>query len=78
MAVDPRNWVPENMTDAQVNAMIEQARRRLHEPQEGGEQGVHPQLVGVPLAPNLGMQGAIFNAANNFLQAMFRGPDEGL
>jgi hypothetical protein len=73
MAVDPRNWVPENMTDAQVNAMIEQARRRLDEQQQDGEQGGPPQLVGMPLAQN---QGAFLNAANNLLQAILRGPDE--
>jgi hypothetical protein len=78
VAVDPRNWLPENMTVAQVNVMIEQARRRRDEPQETGQQGRAPQLVGVPLAPNQNMQGVFLNVANNFLQVMLRGPNAGL
>jgi hypothetical protein len=67
VAVDPRNWVPENMTVEQVNQMIEQARQRMDnpEPQQQDEQqmqGGPPQFVGGALVPNQGMFANALNA----------------
>jgi hypothetical protein len=33
VAVDPGNWAPDNMTEAQIDNLIAQARRRMDEPQ---------------------------------------------
>jgi hypothetical protein len=49
VAVDPGNWAPDNMTVAQVNVLIEQARRRMDEaPVMGGAPVMLPPAVGPP------------------------------
>jgi len=69
VAVDPRNWAPEGMGMDQVNALIEQAARRLDDGQQLGFQPM-PQLVPQAQAQaNWGqfLGGGVANAFANFI-----------
>jgi hypothetical protein len=49
VAVDPGNWAPDNMTEAQINNLIAQARRRMDDPQHRPEDP--PNGFGFAFAP---------------------------
>jgi hypothetical protein len=88
VAVNPRNWAPENLTVEQVNGLIEQARRRLDErvgAQAGAAQGGWPAPRAAPPrldVPQAGAQGGpavavAWGGVAGFLGGMFGGHNGG-
>src|SRR4051794_30419466 len=50
VAVDPGNWVPDNLTDAQINNLIAQAAARLDDPPAAPAPAPQPPAI-PPLPP---------------------------